>query len=202
MAEAKKMVALDELAKRTDRLQVQTEYDLSPEDYRELFYNSHECFMAHISKDGYPMVSPMWYVVFDHIIHLTTIKDLRHKTASLEANPKMSLVLTNFGVRADKVRERLNKSDLPTQILGRYLVPCTRIDNIQAILIKAKAEISDDRELRSKVHRAVIDRYWVDEPEEVRAQLVKAIDTPNRVIIKVHPVKVWHWDLGKMAGVR
>ena len=196
------MLPIDELAIRTDRLQVQTEYDLSPADYHELFYNSHECFMAHISKDGYPMVSPMWYVVFDDIIHLTTIKDVRYKTASLIANPKMSLILTSFGVRADKVRDRLNSTELTTQILGRYLVPCTRIENIQAILIKGKAEISDDVELRAKVHRAVIDRYWVDEPPEVRAQLVKAIDTPNRVIIKVRPVKVWHWDLGKMAGVR
>jgi len=201
MAEAK-AIPIDELAKRTDRLQVQTEYDLSPEDYHELFYNSHECFMAHVSKDGYPMVSPMWYVVFDDIIHLTTIKDLRYKTAALMRNPKMSLVLTNFSVRADKVRDTLNRADITTQIIGRYLVPCTRIDNIQAILIKANAEISDDRELRAKVHRALIDRYCVEEPPEVRAQLVKAIDTPNRVIIKVRPVKIWHWDLGKMAGVR
>jgi hypothetical protein len=37
---------------------------------------------------------------------------------------------------------------------------------------------------------------------EQRAKIVKAIDTANRIIIKVHPLKIWHWDLGKMVGVR
>ena len=201
MAEAK-TVGIDELARRTDRLQVQTEYDLSPEDYHELFYNSHECFMAHVSKDGYPMVSPMWYAVLDDVIHLTTIKDLRHKTAALMNNPKMSLILTNFSVRADQVKDALNKAQITTQVIGRYLLHCTRIENIQAILIKAKAEISDDRELRARVHRALIDRYYGDSPAAEKAEIVKAVDTPNRVIIKVRPIKIWHWDLGKMVGVR
>lgn len=194
--------SIDELARRTDRLQIQTQYDLSPEDYHELFYNSHECFMAHISKDGYPMVSPMWYAVLDDLIHLTTIKDLRYKTAALTNNPKMSLILTNFSVRADQVKEALNKAHITTQVIGRYLLPCTRIENIQAILIKAKAEISDDRELRAKVHRAVVERYYGDAPAAQKAEIVKAVDTPNRVIIKVRPIKIWHWDLGKMVGVR
>jgi len=201
MAEAK-TVGIDELARRTDRLQVQTEYDLSPEDYHELFYNSHECFMAHVSKDGYPMVSPMWYAVLDDVIHLTTIKDLRYKTAALMNNPKMSLILTNFSVRADQVKDALNKAQITTQVIGRYLLHCTRIENIQAILIKAKAEISDDRELRARVHRALIDRYYGDSPAAEKAEIVKAVDTPNRVIIKVRPIKIWHWDLGKMVGVR
>ncbi len=194
--------SIDELARRTDRLQIQTQYDLSPEDYHELFYNSHECFMAHISKDGYPMVSPMWYAVLDDLIHLTTIKDLRYKTAALTNNPKMSLILTNFSVRADQVKDALDKADITTQVIGRYLLGCTRIENIQAILIKAKAELSDDRELRARVHRALIDRYYVGTPEAQKTEIVKAIDTPNRVIIKVHPIKIWHWDLGKMVGVR
>jgi len=194
--------SIDELARRTDRLQVQTQYDLNPEDYHELFYNSHECFMAHVSKDGYPMISPMWYAVLDDVIHLTTIKDLRHKTAALMNNPKMSLILTNFSLRADQVKDALNKAQITTQVIGRYLLSCTRIENIQAILIKAKAEISDDRELRAKVHRALIERYYGDAPEAQKAEIIKAVDTPNRVIIKVRPIKIWHWDLGKMVGVR
>jgi hypothetical protein len=201
MAEAK-TASIEELARRTDRLEVQTQYDLNPEDYHELFHNSHECFMAHVSKDGYPMISPMWYAVLDDVIHLTTIKDLRHKTAALMKNPKMSLILTNFSVRADQVKDALNKAQITTQVIGRYLLSCSRIENIQAILIKAKAEISDDRELRAKVHRALIDRYYGDAPAAQKAEIVKAVDTPNRVIIKVRPIKIWHWDLGKMVGVR
>lgn len=201
MAEAKP-VPIDELAQRTDRLEVQTQYDLSPEDYRELFYNSHECFMAHVSKDGYPMVSPMWYVVIDDLIHLTTIKDLRHKTAALLRNPKMSLILTNFSVRADQVKEALNRQELTTHIIGRYLTSCSRIENIMAILIKAKGEVSDDRELRAKVHRLVIEKYYGAETPERKEEIIKAVDTPNRVIIKVIPQKIWHWDLGRMVGVR
>lgn len=201
MAE-QKIPSIEELAKRTDRLQVQTQYDLDPEDYKELFNYSHECFMGHVSKDGYPMVSPMWYAVIDGIIHLTTIKDLRYKTAALMKNPKMSLILTNFSVRAEQVKDALNKAKITTPIIGRYLLPCSRIENIQAILIKCDAELSDDRELRAKVHRALIDRYYGDAPAEQRAEIVKAVDTPNRIIIKVNPIKIWHWDLGKMVGVR
>jgi hypothetical protein len=181
---------------------VQTQYDLNPEDYRELFHNSHECFMAHVSTDGYPMVSPMWYVVIDDLIYLTTIKDVRYKTAALLRNPKMSVILTNFSVRADQVKQALNAQEITTQIIGRYLASCSRIENIMAILIKAKAEVSDDRELRSKVHRLLVEKYYGAESAEQKAQVVKAVDTPNRVIIKVIPEKIWHWDLGKMVGVR
>lgn len=193
---------IDELAKKTDRLQVETQYDLNPEDYHELFYNSHECFMAHVSKDGYPIVSPMWYVVIDDMIHLTTIKDLRRKTAALMANPKMSVVLTNFSVRAEDVLTALTTQEITTQILGRYVTAYSRIDEIMAILIKAKAEITDDRELRKDVHEAIVEKYYSMDSPEQRKELVKAVDTPNRVIIKVHPVKILHWDLGKMVGVR
>lgn len=199
MAE-KEPLGIDELARRTDRLQVQTQYGLDPDDYRELLHNCHECFMAHVSKDGYPMVSPMWYVFLDDLIHLTTIKDLRYKTAALTNNPKMSLILSNFSVRADQVKEALNSAEITTQIIGRYLAACTRIENIKAILIKARAEITDDPELRTRVHRALIDRYYVGTPDAERAEIVKAIDTPNRVIIKVHPIKIWGWDLGKMVS--
>jgi general stress protein 26 len=193
---------IEELGKKTDRLDVKNQYDLNPEDYDELFNNSHECFMAHISKDGYPIVSPMWYVVIDGMIYLTTIKDLRHKTAALMKNPNMSLILTNFSVAADDVKAALNSQELPTQIIGRYLTPLSRIEHIMAILVKAKAEVTDDRELRARVHRLLIDKYYANESEESRADIVKAVDTPNRVIIKVNPVKVTHWDLGKMVGVR
>ncbi len=201
MAE-KQMAPIEELARRTDRLQVQTQYDLNPEDYKELFNHSHECFMAHISKEGYPMVSPMWYAVIDGVIHLTTIKDLRYKTAALMKNPKMSLILTNFSVRAEQVKEVLNKTKITTPIIGRYLLSCSRIENIQAILIKCDADMSDDRALRAKVHRAIVDRYYADAPADQKEILVKAVDTPNRIIIKVNPIKIWHWDLGKMVGVR
>lgn len=198
---AKTQTSIDEIAKRTDRLEVDKQYDLNPEDYRELFYNSHECFMAHVSKDGYPIVSPMWYVVIDDMIHLTTIKDLRRKTAALIANPKMSVVMTNFSLRAEDVLTALTTQKITTQILGRYVVPFSRIDAIMAILIKAKAEISDDRDLRRQVHEALIGKYYPGESSEQRQQLVTAVDTPNRVIIKVHPEKIMHWDLGKMFGV-
>ena len=201
MAE-KKMAPIEELARRTDRLQVQTQYDLDPEDYKELFNYSHECFMCHVSKEGYPMVSPMWYAVIDGAIHLTTIKDLRYKTAALMKNPKMSLILTNFSVRAEQVKDVLNKTKITTPIIGRYLLSCSRIENIQAILIKCDADLSDDRALRAKVHRAIVDRYYADAPADQKETLVKAVDTPNRIIIKVNPIKIWHWDLGKMVGVR
>jgi hypothetical protein len=114
----------------------------------------------------------------------------------------MSVILTNFSVMADGVKAALDLEEFPTQIIGRYLMSCSRIENIMAILVKAKAEVSEDRELRRTVHQAVVDRYYADESAESRAEIVKAVDTPNRVIIKVHPVRITHWDLGKMVGVR
>jgi hypothetical protein len=140
--------------------------------------------------------------VIDDLIHLTTIKDIRHKTAALLRNPKMSVILTNFSVRADDVLDTLSRADITTQIIGRYLISCSKIENIMAILIKARAEVSDDRELRKKVHWCLADKYYAEATPEQKEEIVKAIDTPNRVIVKVHPVKIMHWDLGKMVGVR
>lgn len=195
---ADETVSTEELGRRTDRLEVKKQYDLDAEDYHELFYNSHECFMAHVSKQGYPMVSPMWYVVIDDVVHLSTIKDLRAKTAALIRNPKMSVIMTNFSVRAEDVKRVLNDANITTQVIGRYLVPISRIDSIMAILIKARAEVSDDRELRAQVSRMIVDKYYRDQPLEKKDELVTAIDTPNRVVIKVIPEQIWNWDLGKM----
>ncbi|MBI2964162.1 MAG: pyridoxamine 5'-phosphate oxidase family protein [Deltaproteobacteria bacterium] len=198
MAESESL-DINELATRTDRLEVRTQYDLDPADYRELFHNSHECFMAHVSKDGYPMISPMWYTVLDDQIYMTTIRDLRQKTAALIRNPKMSVVLTNFSLPVERVKAALNEiTEFPTSIINRYLITCSRIENIKAILIKAHGEVSDDRDLRARVHHALIDKYYANEPKEQREVIVKAVDTPNRVIIRVVPIRIWHWDLGKM----
>jgi general stress protein 26 len=71
----------------------------------------------------------------------------------------------------------------------------------KAILIIGRAEVSYDEELRKKIHWLMIDKYWWELKEEkIRQEAFTALDTPNRVIIKVHPEKIMSWDFGKMLN--
>ena len=71
------------------------------------------------------------------------------------------------------------------------------------IQIIGKAEVSFEQELMTKVHWAIIDKYWFDLKgnDELRAAAFKGVHTPNRAIIKVIPNKnsPTSWDFGKMV---
>lgn len=157
---------------KLERLKVESEYPMEKEDFDELYHNARYCVMAHINSKGYPIVTPMFYVVVDGLVHMSSIKGYRYKVHALERRPNMSVAIHNDGMQ---------------------------LRHQKSILIIGKGEVSYDRDLRTKIHWAIVDKYWPDLTGKLREDAFKAVDTPLRAIIKVIPEKIISWDFGKMV---
>jgi nitroimidazol reductase NimA-like FMN-containing flavoprotein (pyridoxamine 5'-phosphate oxidase superfamily) len=163
---------------KLEQVNVNKDYPMEPDEFDILFKHNCYCHMAHISKYGYPIVTPMFYVVLDGFVHISSVQKYRQKIDHLIANPKISVSISNDGSNAKRQKS--------IQIIGN-------------------AEISFDQELLTKVHWAIIDKYWWDlkDNEEMRQAAFKGVNTPNRGIIKVIPNKnsPTSWDFGKMVDM-
>lgn len=158
---------------KLERLDVANDYPMEPDDFEKLYKHNCYCEMAHINKKGYPIVTPMFYVIVDGSLYMSSIAKYRHKVQALKDNPKMSVCIHNDGSNA-----RRQKS----------------------ILIIGRAELTNDEELMRKVHWAIIDKYWWELKDEAQRQAAfTAVHTPLRFLIKVVPEKTMSWDLGKMV---
>ncbi len=158
---------------KLETLNVSRDYPMEPEEFEKLFKYNCYCEMAHVNKKGYPIVTPMFYVVIDGILYMSSIKKHRHKVLDLEENPKISVSIHNDGANLRRQK---------------------------AILLIGKAEVSYEEELKRKVHWAIIDKYWSEvKGEAERKAAFEAVHTPLRAIIKVVPEKVISWDFGKMV---
>jgi general stress protein 26 len=158
---------------KLETLNVSSDYPMEKEDFEKLFKYNCYCEMAHVSKKGYPIVTPMFYVVVDNFLYMSSIKKHRHKVMDLEENPKMSVSIHNDGANLRRQK---------------------------AILIVGNAEVSYDDALMRKIHWAILDKYWSEvKGEEQRNAAFAAVHTPLRAIIKVVPTRVMTWDFGKMV---
>lgn len=157
---------------KLEQLNVATDYPMEIDEFDLLYRENCYCEMAHVNKRGYPIVTPMFYVIIDDMIHMSSIKKYRHKVHHLEENPKMSVSIHNDG---------------------------SNVRHQKAILVIGEAEMSDDQELLKRVHWEIIDKYFFElKTEEERQTAFNAVHTPLRTIIKVVPEKILTWDLGKM----
>ena len=157
---------------KLEQLSVATDYPMDQDEFELLFRENCYCEMAHSNKKGFPIVTPMFYVVIDDILHMSSIQKYRHKVHHLERDPKMSVSIHNDG---------------------------SNVRHQKAILIIGHAELSTEQELMKKVHWQIIDKYFSEiTTEEDRANVFEAVHTPLRVIIKVIPQKIMTWDFGKM----
>ena len=157
---------------KLEQLSVATDYPMDQDEFELLFRENCYCEMAHSNKKGFPIFTPMFYVVIDDILHMSSIQKYRHKVHHLERDPKMSVCIHNDGAN---VRHQ------------------------KAILIIGHGELSTEQELLKKVHWQIIDKYFSEiTTEEDRANVFEAVHTPLRVIIKVIPQKIMTWDFGKM----
>ncbi|MFT5351033.1 MAG: nitroimidazol reductase NimA-like FMN-containing flavoprotein [Planctomycetota bacterium] len=169
--EIKSSFDLDKL----ETVQVATDYPMEPEEYEKLYKHNCYCEMAHINKKGYPIVTPMFYVILDDgFLYMSSAQKYRKKVHALEANPKISVTIHNDGSNANKQK---------------------------AILIIGEAEVSSDLGLMTEVHWKIIDKYRSElKDEESRQAAFAGVHTPNRAIIKIIPEKVMSWDFGKMVN--
>jgi len=159
---------------KLETLNVAADYPMDAGEHEKLFKYNAYCEMAHVNKKGYPIVTPMFYVVLDDgFLYMSSIKKHRAKVMDLEENPKMSVSIHNDGCNLKRQK---------------------------AILIIGHAEVSYDDALMRKVHWAILDKYWTEvKSEEQRQAAFAAVHTPLRAIIKVVPNKVMSWDFGKMV---
>jgi len=157
---------------RLEQLNVRTDYPMEREEFELLYRESAYCNMAHVNKRGYPVVTPMFYVIKNDNIMMSTIKNYRLKVGCLQANPKMSCAIHNDG---------------------------TNVRHQKAILVMGQAKIHDDDAMMREIHWMIIDKYFFElETEEQRQTAFEAVHTPLRCIIEVVPEKIMTWDLGKM----
>ena len=52
---------------KLEQLNVAKDYPMEPEEFRKLFEYNCYCEMAHINKKGFPIVTPMFYVVMERL---------------------------------------------------------------------------------------------------------------------------------------
>jgi nitroimidazol reductase NimA-like FMN-containing flavoprotein (pyridoxamine 5'-phosphate oxidase superfamily) len=159
---------------KLQEVNVSKDYPMEADEFDKLFKYNCYCEMAHVNKKGFPIVTPMFYVVIDGFLHMSSIQKHRHKVHHLEDNPKISVSIHNDGANLRRQK---------------------------AILLIGNAEVSYDEDLKTKVHRAIIDKYWSEvKAEEERKAAFAAVHTDLRAIIKVIPEKVISWDFGKMVA--
>jgi general stress protein 26 len=157
---------------RLEQLRVAQDYPMEDDEFDLLYRNNAYCNMAHVNKRGYPVVSPMFYVIRNDNIVMSTIKNYRLKVGCLMKNPKITVAIHNDG---------------------------TNVRHQKAILVMGQAEIHDDDELMREVHWQIIDKYFFElTTDEQRDVAFEAVHTPLRCLIEVIPEKIMTWDLGKM----
>ena len=157
---------------RLEQLNVRTDYPMETEEFELLYRNNAYCNMGHVNKRGYPVVTPMFYVIKNDNIMMSTIKNYRLKVGCLMENPKMSVAIHNDG---------------------------TNVRHQKAILVMGQSRIHDDDAFMREIHWMIIDKYFFElETDEQRQVAFEAVHTPLRCIIEVVPEKIFTWDLGKM----
>jgi hypothetical protein len=59
---------------KLEQLNVSKDYPMEREDFQRLFKYNAYCEMAHINKHGYPIVTPMFYVIHDGFLQMSSIR--------------------------------------------------------------------------------------------------------------------------------
>ena len=163
---------------KLEQVNVNVDYPMEPDEFEILYKHNCDRHMAHISKFGYPIVTPMFYVVLDDgFIYISSVQKYRVKI-------DLTLIANPTSPSASATTARMPGARRPSRS-------------------SASAEVSFDQELMTKVHWAIIDKYWweLKGNEELRQAAFKGVHTPNRAIIKVIPNKgsPTSWDFGKMV---
>lgn len=170
MSDEKPQVTFDPV--RLEQLRVAQDYPMETDEFELLFRENAYCEMGHVNRRGYPVVTPMFYVIRNDNIMMSSIKNYRHKVGCLTENPKITVSIHNDG---------------------------TNVRHQKAVLVMGQAVIHDDDALMREIHWQIIDKYFFElTTDEEREVAFEAVHTPLRCIIEVVPEKILTWDLGKM----
>jgi len=116
---------------RLEEMDVSKDYPMEKEDFDKLWNHNCYCEMAHCNKNGFPIVTPMFYVIIDDEIYVSSISKFRAKAQHFEADPRVSVMIHNDGAQ---------------------------LRHQKAILVTGRVELIYDQELMTKIHWAMIDK--------------------------------------------
>lgn len=69
---------------KLEQVNVNKDYPMEPDEFEILYKHNCYCHMAHISKYGYPIVTPMFYVVLeDGYVYISSVQKYRKKLSTL-----------------------------------------------------------------------------------------------------------------------
>ena len=110
---------------KLEQLRVAQDYPLEADEFELLLRENAYCEMGHVNKRGYPVVTPMFYVIKDDNIMMSSIKNYRHKVGCLMENPKITVCIHNDGtnVRHQKaiLARILHQHDQSGEQISRFI---------------------------------------------------------------------------------
>lgn len=139
------------------------ETQLSPHAIDQLLHAGREMFIAHLTKDGFPIVTVHVYCFVEGELWSTTVKG-RVKEKALRRDPRCSICISSTGLH------------LP---FGG------------AISIKAHARLVEDREVVERVCREHGRRYYTS--ATAQELFFRTMFTPNRVALQFDIQKIISW---------
>jgi len=148
----------------------QKELWMTQEDIDDLIRHGNVLYISHVTKDGWSIVTPMFYCMLGNDIYTSTVKG-RSKEIAYRRDNRMS---------ASVSREDLS------------------LAKEQGLTIKARAHIIEDKDIVAKVCQGYVDKYWnMFTPAEQR-KYFETLYTKDRVAIKIVPEKIISWDVARM----
>ena len=146
-----------------------TSFGLDPADEARLLELQDECTFGWVTKDGSPMSSIVNFV-YDRGLFFVTTAVQRPRVKALMRDPRCVIVISSKG---------------------------TAISVSQTVTYKATVEILSDRETKDWFYPALSARKHRD--IEKAREYAAMLDSPDRVILRITPVKRVSYDGAKKA---
>ena len=147
-----------------------TQIAMTEAEQAAFLHEGHTLQVASIGPHGYPHQVAMWYALIDGKVHFTTYARSQ-KVQNLRRNPKLSVML--------EAGERYHE--------------------LRGLVIEGDAEaIEGDVELAARVATMSGSRRPAEPPPGRRPSRPCAV--AKRVVVRVHPVRVYSWDHRKLGG--
>jgi nitroimidazol reductase NimA-like FMN-containing flavoprotein (pyridoxamine 5'-phosphate oxidase superfamily) len=144
---------------------------LTAEERDEMLRTSYTIILSSIDHRGYPHSVPMWYVVHDGCVLMTTYAKAQ-KAVNLRRNPRCSLLLEAG----------------------------TQYNELRGILIRGRAELISDVDMVLEVLADIRRKQGILVSAEEIAEALRA-HAAKRVLIKVVPERTSSWDHRKLGSV-
>jgi PPOX class probable F420-dependent enzyme len=148
-----------------------SQFEMTPEEQDAFLREGLTLQVASIGPHGYPHMVAMWYALIDGKVCFTTY-ERSQKVLNLRRNPKITVMLES----------------------GRPY------NELRGLVIEGDAEIvENDPEFAARVMMQSGSRRPGDAvTTDASPQTLRAV--AKRVVVRVHPVKVYSWDHRKLGG--